>query len=82
MSKQKTFISSNERKRTIGFEEISKSYVDSEEYLSKKSSNITENFVSEKKYISGSESFSISTSSTRSFDKMSDINERLKKLAR
>ena len=82
MSKQETDASSYAHKNTSGSSVSNELYADGEKYLSRKGGDNTASSYIVHKYISSDRDACVSTTSSRSQDRLSEINSRLKKIAR
>ena len=82
MSKQETDALSYERKNTSGSSVATEPYADGGKYLSRKGDDSTASSSTVHKYVSLDRDARVSTKSSRSHDRLSEINSRLKKIAR
>ncbi len=82
MSKIETKSSPYKYRNTSGFDIASSSYRDGGRYVSQKSSDKTASLSVEHKYVPSKSAERVSTASSRTHDKLSEINDKLKKIAR
>lgn len=82
MANQKTDKGFNVSEGTSGAKITAKQYEHGDVYVSQKSHRNTEEYSSGSKYISGNVTTHVSSCTSRSFEKTSEINKRLKELSR
>lgn len=81
MGKQETDDSSSESINTGGSGVAAELYADGEKYLSRKGGDSTASSSTAPKYMTVDRATRVSTASSRSHDKLSWINSKLKKIA-
>lgn len=82
MTKQKTDKEFDAYEGTGGAKVTAKQYEGGDIYVSQKIRRNTEEYSSGSKYISGNVTTHVSSSTSRAFEKTTEINKRLKELSR